>query len=404
MSIPASPNIHVRISFLVSEALAVQGIGTMAMLAIAALAPEVARALHVSTSIIGYQVALVYFAAAVGSLVAGRMVSFFGPCRTSQIAMVLTATGCLFESIANLGAIVIGSLFIGVAYGLINPAASELLNRHSPPHRRNLIFSLKQTGVPIGGMSAGLLGPPLALSVGWQALPLLIAGAAICVALISERGRAALDGDRRGVIPHIPFLYSMKTLAKSRQLLWLSLSSFCFSGVQLCIISFLVALLVEELGFDLVTAGIFLAATQVSGAFGRVFWGAVADKFKNGLSVLMGIALITAVASVIMLFAVPEWPYYLALPVYLMLGFTAVGWNGVYLSEVARQSGTLPVSATTGAAMFFTFAGVVVGPSTLSLLHGFWGSYIQSYGFLVVVSLLGGVLVAISRPRSETSL
>src|SRR5262249_40658435 len=160
---------------------------------------------------------------------------------------------------------------------------------------------------------------------------------------------------------------------QSRKLLWLSLSSFCFAAVQLCVIAFLVALLVEELGFSLVNAGIILAAVQICGAAGRVLWGAAADKLRDGMPVLFGLGVMMSAASLAVVAFVSAWPTFLIPVPFLILGLSAAGWNGVYLSEVARHSPVHAVSATTGAAMFFTFAGVVICPPVFSLLHGVLG-------------------------------
>jgi hypothetical protein len=84
---------------------------------------------------------------------------------------------------------------------------------------------------------------------------------------------------------------------------------------------------------------------------------------------------------------------------FLTLGLSAVGWNGLYLSEVARLSPSEEVGATTGAAMFFTFTGVVVGPALFSIVHDAVGSYIRTYALLVAVSLAGAVMVGSVRLR-----
>jgi predicted MFS family arabinose efflux permease len=288
-----------------------------------------------------------------------------------------------------------GSILTGGAYGLINPAASELLIRHSPPARRNLIFSLKQSGVPLGGIAAGLLGPPVAIAFGWTRVLYLIAAVALALAALSQLGRPSLDEPRvlavkrDGLLP----LHSLCVVAQNRKLLWLALSSFCFAAVQLCVIAFLVSLLVEDLGMSLVSAGGILAATQVCGARGRVFWGAPADKMRDGLGVLFGLGVIMCVASLAVTFLVPALPFYAAVVPFLLLGLSAAGWNGVYLSEVARDSPAQAVSATTGAAMFFTFAGVLIGPPIFSIMHGIFGSYALCYGPLVAVALLGALMI-----------
>jgi hypothetical protein len=191
----------------------------------------------------------------------------------------------------------------------------------------------------------------------------------------------------------------MRIIAKSCSLRWLVLSSFLFSSVQLCLLAFLVVLLVEDLKFDLVTAGTVVPAVQVRGAIGRVLWGAVADKLRDGIAVLLGLAVIMAISSLtITLFAV-ELPRELALVPFLSLGLSAVGWNGVYLSEVARLSYPHPVGATTGAATFFTFAGVVGGPPVFALCHGAFGGYTQTYGLLAFMALAAGVMINMARKR-----
>ena len=74
-----------------------------------------------------------------------------------------------------------------------------------------------------------------------------------------------------------------------------------------------------------------------------------------------------------------------------------MGWNGVYLSEVARLSPAHAVGAVTGSAMCVTFAGVVVGPALVSTLHDLAGSYARGYWLLVAFSLAGAGCVAAAR-------
>lgn len=388
----------VRLPALLAETTAVQALGTMAVLTIPALAPAVAAALNVPTSQVGYQISAVYFAGMLVSLVAGTLVARFGPWRSGQIAMLMNAAGCLLASVPNVLALLAGSLVIGAGYGLINPAASELLVRHTPPERRNLIFSIKQTGVPLGGMAAGLLGPSIALAFGWQVVLWGVAGACILAAGFSQVGRAGWDMHRGSSGRQSFFsLRALKAVLESRSLRWLAMSSFCFSAVQLCVIAFLVALLVEDLGFDLVAAGVVLAAVQASGAVGRMLWGVVADRVRDGMGVLLGLACTMTVGCALLATFDSRWPGYLAVASLIALGLSAVGWNGIYLSEIARLSRPNAISATTGAAMFFTFTGVVFGPAIFSMFHDVLGSYLRSYGFLACISLAGALMVLAAR-------
>ncbi len=206
------------------------------------------------------------------------------------------------------------------------------------------------------------------------------------------------EGAGRRQRPPLHLLPLLQGVLRNRKLFWLVAASFCFSAVQLSFIAFLVVLLVDELRFDLAGAGAVLAAAQVAGSAGRVLWGAVADRVRNGIAVLLGLALMMTVAFSSVAGFVVSASANAAVAAFLMLGLSAVGWNGVYLSEVARHSPAGSVSATTGAAMFFTFAGVVAGPSVFSVLHGVLGSYAGCYAFLAALSCLGALMVRAAGP------
>lgn len=400
--VEAGPPRHdeVHLIGLLAETSAVQAVGTLAVLTIPALAPMVARALDVPTSYVGYQVSIVYLAAMLASLGAGTCVGYFGPCRSGQIAMLLNAAGCLLASMPSAGMVTLGSITIGSGYGLINPAASDLLMRHGPPNRRNLIFSIKQTGVPMGGMVAGLAAPSAAIAFGWQAVLWSVAACSIVAAVASQPMRAVLDRhrDRSSSPAALPFR-ALASVMTTPALRWVALSSLCFSGLQMCVVAFLVALLVEDLRYDLVTAGIILGLVQVTGALGRVVWGLVADFLRDGLGVLLGLGLAMAAGTTVVACSNAALPAWVPIGTFILLGLTAVGWNGVFMSEVARLSPAQSVGATTGATMFFTFTGVLVGPTMFSSAHAYFGSYVGSYVLLIGTALLSVTMLAVVRLR-----
>lgn len=378
------------------ETVVVQALGTMSVLIVPALAPKVAASLGVSTLFIGYQITVIYLAAMAASLVAGALVARHGGCRIGQLAMLLNVVGCLLVSLQSLPLLIAGSFIIGACYGMIIPSSSELLIRHAPAHRRSLIFSIKQAGVPLGGMAAGIVGPWLATDFGWPAALWAVAAACFAVMLWSQRGRHALDQpETRHKVPIVLPWASLRLVFNHHQLRWLALATFCFSAVQLSVVAFLVAMLVEERGVSLTTAGLVLAAVQLSGAFGRVLWGAVADFTGRGLSVLSGLALAMVTAALIVACIGGVLPLWALIGLFLSLGLTANSWNGVYLSEVARLSPAHAVGSVIGAAMFFTFAGVVIGPSLFSMFHNVFGSYQGTYFVIAAFSGMAAFLLAV---------
>ena len=125
----------------------------------------------------------------------------------------------------------------------------------------------------------------------------------------------------------------------------------------------------------------------------------MADAVRDGLGVLLGLAVLMVAGFAVIAGFAWSLPFSLTVAALLVIGLSAVGWNGVYLSEVARLSPKKEVGATTGAAMFFTFTGVVFGPALFSLLHDALGSYVRSYLLLVALAAAGGAMVAAVRFR-----
>nr|WP_245404770.1 MFS transporter [Ancylobacter gelatini] len=366
----------------------------MSVLIIPALAPAVAATLGVSSVFIGYQITVIYLAAMGASLIAGALVARHGGCRIGQLAMLMDVIGCLLASVPNLFSMLVGSIIIGASYGMIIPSSSELLIRHAPPHRRSLIFSIKQAGVPVGGMAVGIIGPLIAVRFGWSAALWSVAAACLMVMLYSQRGRRELDRpEERQWVPMVMPWASLRLVFGNPPLRWLAFATFCFSAVQLSVVAFLVAMLVEEKGVSLATAGLVLAGVQLCGAFGRVLWGWVADATGRGLSVLVGLALAMVAASLLVAVAGDALPLAVLVGLFLLLGLTANSWNGVYLSEVARLSPAQAVGTITGAAMFFTFTGVVVGPSLFSQFHTLFGSYQGTYVVIAAFAAVATVLL-----------
>src|SRR5690606_29909050 len=101
-------------------------------------------------------------------LASGAWVARFGAVRVSQAAMLACALATLAALAGSLLPLALAALALGTGYGIINPAASTLLARHAPVARRGLFFSIKQTGVPLGVASAGLLMPLGLHALGWR--------------------------------------------------------------------------------------------------------------------------------------------------------------------------------------------------------------------------------------------
>ena len=84
-----------------------------------------------------------------------------GGVRALQISLLLGAASLVLFNVPSLAVALLASSLIGLSNGAANPAGSEVLQRFTPPAHRNFVFSIKQAGVPLGGVVAGLAIPPL---------------------------------------------------------------------------------------------------------------------------------------------------------------------------------------------------------------------------------------------------
>ncbi len=394
---------------LVSVTTVVQAMAAFAVLTLPALAPEVAAALNVAPSLIGYQVAVVYAGAILSSMFAGSQVRRWGACRTSQISMLVSGGGCFLMAIESLPIMVVGSFLVGVAYGQTNPAASHLLARVAAGRHRNLIFSIKQTGVPLGGILAGLVAPPIALAFGWQWAMATVGVVSFIVAAAMQGLREPWDTDRDpkyGLVERpldgLVLVWSVPAIR------WISSAGFCFSMIQLCLMTFLVTLLVEEVDFTLIEAGFLLSAVHAAGVGGRIAWGWVADRMQSGFVLLSTLGLMSLTAAAITSTLSPQWPLMAVEILFVLFGFSAIGWNGIYLAELARLSPAGQVGTATGGALSVTFSGVLLGPAVFAAAYTWIGSYSGTFALLIVVAAGGAASAALAgmaarRPARPTN-
>ncbi|MBW6392309.1 MULTISPECIES: MFS transporter [Halomonadaceae] len=364
----------------------------------AAIAPELAAALGVSSATVGLQVSLIFAGAMLSSMIGGPLTRRLGPCRTSQLSLGLLGSAAALLAIPSLPLFALASLIAGLGYGMTNPSASVLLVRFTPAEHRGLIFSLKQAGVPLGGVLAGASAPALALTAGWQAGLLTLTGLAAGGILALQRTRQEWDDQRepRTQLLVTPFA-GLLLVWRQRALRHVALLSLCFSAIQLSVSAFTVALLVEDLAFGLVQAGLVMSAVQISGVAGRIGWGWVGDRLGDRLNTLAIIACTTAAGALLVAVMTPAWPQWLVAALLCLLSLSSLGWNGVFMAEITHLAPPERIADAAGGCLVFTYSGVLLGLPLVTLLHGLVGRYTPLFALLGGISLLGLWLIRQAR-------
>jgi MFS family permease len=382
--------------------LAVQALTSMAMIVPSVMAPVAAPELGVAAQGIGWFVALEYFFAMLSGLACGALIARFGAVRACQFSVGLAAVGLAVATGAVLPVVFAAAALIGAGYGLVNPASSHILARAAPPRMMSLIFSIKQTGVPVGGALAGVLVPPLILAFGWRWACIAVALLCFLAALAVQPARTVdkIARQESGTGSSAGYFAPLALVFANRPVLELAAVSMIFGSAQLALIAYFVSYLNLELGYGLVAAGLIYSVAHAAGIVGRITWGAVADRWLRPRRMLGILGVLMALSGAAVAGLSADWPLALVIPVSAMFGASAVGWNGVYLAEVARLAPAGQVGAITGGTQFLTFIGALAAPPLFGFVVGLVGGYGKAYLIFCVLPALAGLRLLARDPRA----
>jgi len=374
--------------------LASQILVSLASLVLPVLAPLVALALGVPAYLVGFYVAILYGVAALSSLTSGGFVTRYGALRVNQACLVLVALALWLAAVGQVATIGLAAAVIGLAYGPVTPASSHILAKVTAPGQMNLVFSLKQTGVPLGNALAGALIPGLAVAFDWRVSAITVGIVCAALAVILQPLRGAFDGDRRPGQPVLcaaRFVEPFRLVVGSKPIRLLALTSIGYSGMQVCLGAFLTSYLNRDADLSLVAAGFALSAAQFAGVGGRILWGVIADRVAPPRLVLGGLGIAMTIAALLVGGFGPSWPYAAIILVCIGFGGSAIAWNGVFFAQIARHAPPGRVGEVTGGSTFFTYGGILLAPSLFSAILGVTGSYALGFAMLALTTLLAGL-------------
>lgn len=358
----------------------------MSTLVLPAVAPVVARDYGFDPSLIGYQISMVSLGMMVTLTLLGNTSRRYGAARTNQLGHTLIAIGMLVLLVPWSMFLVIGSLVIGLGYGMITPSASHLLMRYTAPERRSTVFSIHQVGIPAGGMLAALIAPPITVYVGWRWAILVSAVLIISVVALMQRGRRQWDDDRDRGAPAVTAnpMAGAVAIWRHPQLRLATIAGSCFSWVQFCTATFTVVACVGALDMNLLLAGTVLTVVQVSSACGRVLIGWIVDRVQDTARVLAFNAAVLMLAALAALALDPALPLPLVYALFGMLGAASGCWPGALLAEVGRLAPAGEVSLAISGSLVITNVGKFIGPIIFANIYAWTRSYDIAFALLAV--------------------
>ncbi|MDE2517413.1 MAG: MFS transporter [Rhodospirillales bacterium] len=381
--------------------LAVQTLATMALFSLPAAAPDVARTLHVHGALIGVFVSLVYGVGIVSAVFSPGFIHRYGAVRVTQIVLASVVAMLLIAGLwGSLAALAVAAVVLGLGYGATASASTHLLVPHTPKSVFNTIMSLRQIGVPLGGIVGALVVPPIVVAAGWRVALLAEVPAVLILMLAMEIPRRAWDRGRdpgyRLFSGTLGQQYAL--LRADARLRRLAFASFILSGTQLCFIAFMTVHLTSRVGLGLVEAGQALALYQIASAASRPVWGWVADRLMRPERTLALLGFAAAASALAAGQFGPSWPLAAILAVALLAGMTAGGFTGVAYAEYAHLGGARRTEATSlGTGVMF--AAVMIIPSAFGAVLARSGSFTLPYALLAAGAVLAGLAMLLpARP------
>lgn len=388
---------HPRLA--IATTFALQSATAVAWMTLPVLAPYVALSAGVAPSRIGEMAAIMFLGALMANLLGAQLVAILGAVRTIQLGAGIAAVGLLIAQHGTWPTIIGSAIVIGVGYGLGVPSASHILARHTAAGHRGLVFSIKQSGVPVGGLLAGMLLPAIALAADWRWAVTSAAGLCLTVAVAAELARSRLDNAPetrastwRSIRLRVPML---AVLRGHPDLKWLTYSGFSAAAMQGAVFALLVAFLVSTGKFGVVAAGLVFAAMHVSGAAARIGLGIVSDRLLPAQRLLALLAVLGGSAILTLAMGAGALPRPAVFVLAVLIGATVSGWNGVYMAEIAHLSPPGRVGETTASSVALVFLGYIIGPLLASLVVGATASYMMAFALLALLVFLGPLLFAL---------
>lgn len=379
------------------------------------MAPAMARDYGWDGSSIGYLAASHSLGGVVVLVAGSEVLRRTGGTRSLQVSLLAGALSLGMFYHPSVAMAIAACFIMGTSTGTANPAGSEVLQRFSPPDMRNLLFSIKQAGVPLGGMVVGVLLPFLIVLSSWQIALLICAVIVALPTALSWRLSEQLDGERAGRSPsreRTSWLESIKrcwlpltSLTHNADLLRISIVGALFAIPQSCWFTFTAVYLVDRLHYSLSLAGLVYAVMQLGGVLGRVFLGWLADHLNSARLTLTVAAVFSALTTTLLGLTDTAWPLWAVLVLAFIAGGTAASWNGVQIAETARHSPPHLITETASGASLLVSAVNVLAPTLFALTVAAIGRYDLAFFVAGACALL--VLVTLprdGRPRNRRGM
>lgn len=345
------------------------------------LSVQIIQELRFSPAGLGLVVAAYFTASALASFSSGQLVERLGPNTVGRAAIVLSSASMLAIALwaHDLTTLTILLVAAGPANSLGQLAANSLLAHHVPPHRKGLMFGIKQASVPLSTTLAGLAVPTVALTIGWR-WGFGLAAALVLLALIAiPSGRGVATSSRK------------RTGKPSTALVVITIASGLGATAANPLGSFVADFVVTR-GMSETMAGFTVTAGGIAGLVSRISVGWIADQRSGGRLTMVAIMLASGAVGLGAFLLPMNW----VVPIATAAGF-ALGWAwpGLLNFAITLRHPHAPAAAT-GVTQTGVYLGGGVGPLSFGALVHVW-NYDVAWAVMAVLMLISAGVMMVGR-------
>jgi sugar phosphate permease len=335
------------------------------------------------------QVGLAIAAANAGSvftlLAWGLLADRVGERDVLAIGLAGCGAGLIVAAFAPSFAVLVVALALAGASGAsVNAASGRAVMGWFGRDQRGFALGIRQTALPLGGLIAALVLPPVAAAGGVPAG--LIALAAGCLAAAAAGASGLREAPREE-----EDLRELASPVRDARMWRLSIGSAFVLAAQISILSFLILFLHQERGLSTAEAAGIFAVIQALGAILRIVSGRWSDRVQARIGPLRRLALgltVTLATAAALLSA----PLALLIPVFVAAGALSLSWNGLSFTAAAEMAGR----ARAGAALGFQQTALAVTsaaapPVFAAVVEA--GSWSLAYGLAAAMPVAGIVVM-----------
>jgi sugar phosphate permease len=272
--------------------LVVQVVVSVANSTYSTLTPFLREDFKLSLGAIGLFHTSVYLGYMIGAIPAGSLVDRLGSLRVLVGGVVLSGVFALLIPVSGwligLPAVFMGLVALGMMGATPIPAGSKAVARVFPATQRGLVLGIRQTGIPLGSAIAAAV--------------LAVIAAGVALWLYWEPPAPSMDSN----LPTVQGVDTFWSVVRTPNIWLATTTGVLLPTGQFIMLTYLILFLTDRFGWSTLQGAGLLTAANLAGAFGRVFWGWVSDRFWGRRGPPLTLVLALAATSALSLAVLPK--------------------------------------------------------------------------------------------------